>query len=294
VHTEPLITWPEPLLELLGFLAAFLAAGAIGFRFTALRGALAGAASDAERGVLARAGSRAARLGLTGTLVTAVLFALQVPGLAARRHLSVAGELASPPLALQVALLALAALGFVLAYARRPAGWPLAAVAVLVAPLRNALGGQWTRLVVPLHSLAGGLWIGTLFLLVTVGLAAVLADGLPGDRRGALAAHMVNAFSPLALTSAGFLATFGVITAWLHLKRLEALWTTPYGVTLIVKLCVVGVVLALGAWNWRRQRPRLGSEAGARALRGSATVELAVAGVVLAITSILVSLPSPR
>ena len=78
------------------------------------------------------------------------------------------------------------------------------------------------------------------------------------------------------------------------LAVLRALWTTPYGVTLIVKLCAVALVLALGAWNWRRQRPRMGSEAAAWSLRRSARMELAAAALVLAITAILVSLPSPR
>jgi putative copper export protein len=59
-------------------------------------------------------------------------------------------------------------------------------------------------------------------------------------------------------------------------------------------LVVVGVVLALGAWNWRRQKPRMGSPEGAVRLRRSATTELMTAGVVLAITAILVSLPSPK
>lgn len=33
---EPLITWSEPILQLTGFIAQFLAAGAIGFRFFAM------------------------------------------------------------------------------------------------------------------------------------------------------------------------------------------------------------------------------------------------------------------
>lgn len=57
---------------------------------------------------------------------------------------------------------------------------------------------------------------------------------------------------------------------------------------------MVAVVAAFGAWNWRRQKPRLGSESGAVALRGSATAELALAGVALVITSVLVSLPAPK
>ena len=184
-------------------------------------------------------------------------------------------------------------LGFVAAGGRRP-GWWLAALGVLVTPVRSVFFGQLDRLVNPVHELAGGLWIGTLFLLIALGVVPLLSAPLAADRRGALAARMVNQFSPLALGSAAVLTTFGVITAWRHLKRLDALWTTPYGYALIAKLCVVAGVVALGAWNWRRQKPRLGTEGGAIALKGSATAELALAGVVLVLTAVLVSLPSPR
>jgi putative copper export protein len=145
-----------------------------------------------------------------------------------------------------------------------------------------------------MHELAAGLWIGTLFVMVIVGLALVLRQETPADRRGPIAAGMVNDFSPLALVSGGLVVLFGVITAWRHLNPLSSLWTTPYGWALIAKLVVVAVVFALGAWNWKRGRPTLGSEAGAHGLKRSATSELLAAGVVLVITAILVSLPSPR
>jgi putative copper export protein len=109
-----------------------------------------------------------------------------------------------------------------------------------------------------------------------------------------IAADMVNAFSPLALTMGGVVVLFGAITAWRHLHVLSNLWSTPYGYTLIAKLCVVALVFALGAWNRRRQRPTLGSEAAAASIRRSATAELTVAAIVLVITAVLVSLPSPR
>jgi putative copper export protein len=105
---------------------------------------------------------------------------------------------------------------------------------------------------------------------------------------------MVNRFSPLALTMGAVVVIFGVITAWRHLHVLSNLWSTPYGYTLIAKLCVVSFVFGLGAWNWRRQRPTLGSESAAVSIRRSATAELTVAGIVLLITAVLVSLPSPR
>jgi putative copper export protein len=92
----------------------------------------------------------------------------------------------------------------------------------------------------------------------------------------------------------GVVVLFGLITAWRHLHVLANLWSTPYGYTLIVKLCVVALVFSLGAWNWRRQRPTLGSESAATSIRRSATMELLVAATVLLITAILVSLPAPR
>src|SRR6185295_8358176 len=74
--------------------------------------------------------------------------------------------------------------------------------------------------------LAAGLWIGSLFVLLVAGLSTVLASPLPTERRGALAARMVNAFSPLALGAAAVLATFGVITAVRHGKHVANLWST--------------------------------------------------------------------
>ncbi len=75
--------------------------------------------------------------------------------------------------------------------------------------------------------------------------------------------------------------------------HLDALWTTPYGYALIAKLAVVLIVIGLGAFNWRKQRPLLGSEQATGVLRRSATAELVAATLVLVITAILVSLPSP-
>ncbi len=298
---EPLLEWPEPLFHYLEFVAVFLPVGAVGFRYSALRDAFAAAPAGAR--VHADAARRAAWLGLLGAGIGALLLARALPGLAARRHTTVTALLTgSLQPALQVILLVLAIVGFllVLAGGREDGGstgrigWPLAALGVILTQLRGVLGGQLQRLVNPLHVLFASLWIGTLFVLVVAGIGAALRDEPAREHRGAIVADMVNRFSPLALVSAGMVALFGVITAWRHLHRLSALWTTPYGYALIAKLAVVGVVITLGAWNWRRQRPRLGSEDAARAIRRSATSELIAAAVVLLITGVLVSLPSPR
>jgi copper transport protein len=290
---DPLLDWTEVSVELIGFLGLFMATGAVGFRF-AVVGRLRAAVAE-ERAMLASAAARAAWLGLIGAVVDASLLVRDLPEIAGRQHTTVAGLLGHVPSAqLQVAFAALVVVGYTLVVARAGAGWAIAAVGVIGGALRAGLLGRWAGLVNPVHAMAGGLWIGTLLMVLVAGLPAVGASALAPERRGGLAAEMVRAFSPLALCSAALLATMGVITAWRHLHRLDALWTTPYGYALIAKLCAVLGVLALGAYNWRRQSPRLGDESGTRALGRSASTELIAALVVLILTAILVSLPSPK
>lgn len=291
MQAEPLLQWSDPIKEFIGFIALFLSAGAIGFRYFALHGRRI----ETDRAFYEDAARRAAMLGLLGVVIALIAAFTQLPQLAARQHTTVAGLLTSKPdPMLEVGLLIVAVIGYLLASARVWAGWPLAAIGVVVGALRSALLGQWSKLVNPVHSLAAGLWIGTLFVLVLAGLSALLKHEPTRERRGAIAADMVNGFSPLALTMGGIVVIFGLITAWRHLHVLSNLWRTPYGLTLIVKLIFVACVFALGAWNWRRQRPTLGTEPAAVAIRRSGTIELVVATIVLVITSILVSLPSPK
>ncbi|MFL5605496.1 MAG: copper resistance D family protein [Gemmatimonadaceae bacterium] len=300
---EPLIQWSEPIREYISFVAQFLALGAVGFRSAALRGELAQARIDstvdpflrAEHDMMARAARRAAAIGLLGALVQGVMLALSLPRSAARAHTTVSGLLTSNLQAgANMVLLAIALLGFVMAAGGRRAGWPLALIGMVGASLTDILVGRWSHLDNAVHRLAGGLWLGTLFVLMIAGLGVVLRDERARDRRGAIAAAMVNGFSPLALTCGTIIVLTGLITAWLHLNPLSSLWTTPYGYALLVKLALVSVVFALGAWNWKRQRPTLGSEDAAHAIKRSSKAELTAAALVLAASAVLVSLPSPK
>lgn len=291
MQAEPLLQWSDPARELVSFVAQFLTAGAVGFRYFALQGWRI----ESDRAFYDDAARRAGMLGLAGVVVRLIMAWMALPGAAARQHMTpVAFATSDPSTAMQFGFLAIALVGFVLASARIKAGWPLAAFGVVATSLRNALLAKWSTLVNPIHVLAAGLWIGTLFVLAVAGLGALLRHEPTRERRGAIAADMVNGFSPLALSMGGVVVLFGLITAWRHLHRLSSLWTTPYGYTLIVKLIFVACVFALGAWNWRRQRPTLGTEPAAAAIRRSSTAELTVAAIVLVITSILVSLPAPK
>ena len=287
----PLITWNEPLEQLASFAGSFLVAGAVGFRLTAARTTTTDATESVFVGGARR---RAATLGVVGAAIGLIFVLVSLPADAARAHQSVSQLLASNVvdlLLLVSSALVLIGLGSAAAGGGR-AGWPIAALALLVGTLAPIAGGRWSTVVNPIHRLAAGLWIGTLFVMVTCGLTPLLRHAELRDRRGALAAGMVNRFSPVALSMGGIVVTFGLITAWRHLPTLSSLWQSPYGQMLIVKLVVVAAVFGLGAFNWRRQRPALGHESAA-ICRRSSRVELTVATVVLLATAILVSSRRP-
>lgn len=288
---EPLLSWPGPILELVGFLPYFATIGAVGFRYGAARQMIA--RRDAAIGAALRA---AARIGLIGALIGVVVLCAGVVADAADKHLAIAELIARGRGMLigRAVLLLVMVAAFSLAGRGRAGAWPVALVAAFALVLRNVVTLKWTTLVNPLHVVGGSLWIGTLFVLFAAGIPAIMRSEPAGPARGRAVADLVNGFSPLALASGGLLVLMGVITGVRHVKHLDALWTTPYGLTLILKLTLVALVFALGAWNWRRMRPTLGPEGAAVAIQRSARAELFAAALVLIVTSVLISLPTPK
>ena len=80
----------------------------------------------------------------------------------------------------------------------------------------------------------------------------------------------------------------GTFAGWVQVPEVGALWGTGYGRLLVLKVGLVVAVLGLGAFNWKRLTPRLTEPEGPEAMRRAATVELAVATVVLLVTAILI------
>jgi copper transport protein len=290
---ESLFAWRDVFFQCVGFLSSFFVVGAVGFRYGVVR-RVSEAADVAP--ALGRALARAAALGMLGVGLGVVSIVASLDKRAAAKHLTLeeAASAGGAALVIQVVLLAILLAAFLLAWRRVERGWLVAAIAAAAYALRGIVGGKLASMVNPLHVLGASLWIGTLFVLVVSGLGAMLRPAVPSGARERVVAEMVHRFSVVALGGAGLLGVTGVITAWTHLKRLDALWTTPYGLALDRKLVFVLVVVALGAWNWRRVGPALGSEGGALKIRRTATTELAVAAIVLVLTGILVSTPSPK
>ena len=199
--------------------------------------------------------------------------------------------------AVQLVAAILAAAGFTLALhdARRSGGWRVARVAVLLAAAGAAMGGHaaaeegWRAPVLMatdfVHVLAAGAWVGGVMMLAVAVLTRAAAPA---------AANVVRAFSPWALTSAAALAVTGLVAALAHLDAPLAPWTSRYGRVLLLKLAFVGVILLLGAINWRRLGPAAGTGSGNATLRRAVWLEVLAALAVLAVTAVLVAVDPSR
>jgi copper transport protein len=168
----------------------------------------------------------------------------------------------------------------------------------------------WTAAAV--HIAAGALWVGGLAVLAVVLRVRRRADDPVG------AGRVVARTSTLLTIAVVGVLLAGSALSWAEVRALRALTGTSYGVVLLAKLGAVVPLLALGVWNNRRlvpvltarrrrraappgrpvvaggsdePRDRGGERDGAWAALGrTVRVELAIIGVVLALTGVLVAL----
>jgi copper transport protein len=190
----------------------------------------------------------------------------------------------------------------------RNMAWLAAAVAALALGASPALSGH--AIAAPehrnisvaldaLHVLAAGGWIGGLFVLAVVGVPAALAGSDRADKTESivLIARLANAFSPTALVFAAIVVVSGGIAAWLRVGSLARLFDSTYGTVLLIKLGLVVLVLAGGAFNWLRMRGALSrrepDHSVVSAFRRSAWAELVAAMLVIAATAVLVAVQPP-
>jgi len=95
-----------------------------------------------------------------------------------------------------------------------------------------------------LHLCAAGLWMGGL-----VPLAIFLASKHASLSLGEIGARLVCRFSTLSLCCVSVLVGSGISNSWVLVGSIHALFTTPYGQLLLVKLALFAILVAFGAWN---------------------------------------------
>jgi len=136
-----------------------------------------------------------------------------------------------------------------------------------------------------LHLAAMALWLGGLILLGSTVLPALRR----GDRT--LDDVALPRWSKIAYGCVVCLVVSGEYQAFRQISPVQALWSTEYGITLLIKSGLIAAMLAAAAMAHRRitSRPAGIPAAVARAVRRSIRIEAAAAVLVLAVTAVLVS-----
>ena len=300
---EVALSYPMMISRWLGFLALFSLVGAVAFKYLVLRKlSRLGQAGDPFDLV---ASTGAATFGLFAAVALVIATVAKLYGMTMSMS-NVSGSTIMLDTGwgwasiAQLAAALLAIVAFRIAHTNKDSGWSIAAICAIVVSITpaltgHAIGSDQAVINVPLdvlHVLAGSVWLGTLAVIVIVGIGAALKT--PGTTSpGTRVAAMINAFSPIALVCGATIVTSGIIVSLLRLHPLRTLWTSGYGKVLILKLGLVGLLFALGAWNWRRVKPRLTFDEGLPALRQSARLELTAGAMVLAVTAFLVAMALP-
>jgi putative copper resistance protein D len=153
-----------------------------------------------------------------------------------------------------------------------------------------------------LHLWTAGIWLGALLPLGIL-IQKALRSRTSNDARAAC--YGLDRFSAIGSVVVITLAASGLINSWflVGLSNWRALFTTAYGVALLIKLILFALMLALAATNRLRLAPRLryalddnenrGTSAPLRALKTSVLAEMAMAVLVLLAVGVLGTLSPP-
>lgn len=252
---------------------------------------LAGGPAEAGRRLqrLARGAAGAAAGGAALALLAA---AAEAGGRSLVKGFELLGDFVSDQRTGTLGAMRLAALVVAAAAVALPAVWrraaALPALAVTGGLVTTSLAGhawttspRWGTVTSDVvHQGAVGIWAGGL-------LALLVALPLAADR-----GRLARRFSALALITVAVVAVSGSISGFTQVRSFEALTSTGYGRLLAAKVAVFGVLLAFGWYNRTRLLARV--EAGAGPLVRSLRAEVLVAGVVVAVTTVLVVQPPAR
>ena len=272
-------------LSAIGYAGALIAAGTLFFSVYADR-----------RADLRAVTSRAAVLGAVA-LVAAVPFRIARlgGGLDALRDNDVLMSALRGPIGISTAVTANALLVVAVLVDRRVPRW-LSLAFALVALAGFSIEGhtraterRWAMIASDVvHLAAGAIWLG--------GIVALVVAFRTSTETGTLAT-IVRRFSDSALITVGVVAVTGVIMAWIILPSVDALTSTGYGLALVLKVALVVVVIALGAFNRFRLVPAVDGRAGSperdsgtrRWLRTVVLAELVVLLVAVGVTAVMVT-----
>jgi putative copper resistance protein D len=147
-----------------------------------------------------------------------------------------------------------------------------------------------------LHLLGAASWVGAL-----VPLALVLGAASNRDDPSALAAarEATLRFSTLGVAGVAALLASGIVNTWLLVGSVSALFGSPYGRLVVLKVVLFALMVMVAAVNRLRLTPRLAGRTGTasarhdalRRLRANSLIEAALGAAILFVVGILGTLP---
>jgi len=163
--------------------------------------------------------------------------------------------------------------------------------AVFALALLPALGGHTSvqspvALLLPanvLHVAAMGAWLGGVIVLVFALRTAT--SRIPAEDRPRLLGSVVGRFSRLAGVAIATVLATGIVQSIVEVRTFPNLVDTAFGRAVLVKIALLGGIVALGALNRRRHLPRIA--ASGAALRRTLRAEIALGLAAIAATGAL-------
>ncbi|MGP5007418.1 copper resistance protein CopC [Brachybacterium tyrofermentans] len=144
------------------------------------------------------------------------------------------------------------------------------------------------------HLLAGAFWTGGVLGLLLFLAATRVTNTQEARTAPTLAAKVVQRFSRIAVWSVAVLAVSGTVMGIMIVGSVNALITTNYGLTLLLKIGILIPVIAIAAYNRTRLLPRIASRPTARmqwqTLTRTLSYEAALLVAILLLTGFLTNL----
>ena len=148
------------------------------------------------------------------------------------------------------------------------------------------------------HLAATVAWAGGLVVLL---LVVVRGRRWWPETHGATVQRLIPRFSTLAFICVETLVVTGLYSAWAHVDTPAALTSTPYGISLIVKVVLIVATMGPAAVNLLVVRPRLAAavnpsdqSALTRRLASTVGLEVALVALILGFAAALTALPPAR
>jgi putative copper resistance protein D len=177
-------------------------------------------------------------------------------------------------------LIAAPAVAIAIFATRKPGGWLSIPAGVLIAGsllTSHAFARIDDRVsllsVTALHHLSTAAWIGGLPYLPIALTRSNQDEPVPDQDKGMI---IVRRFSRLAMISVALLLGAGLLMAWQYVGSAAAIYGTAYGVMLVAKATLLGLLLLLGGSNFLLRRRAATALISWLQMRRSVEVELAI------------------